>query len=136
MSAKMKILIVDDDEKTAELVKILLTRVGCEVQLAPNGKLGLELAFAHKFDLIILDVDLPDANGFEICRELKKQHLFSRVPVIFASGRSIEENFEKGRQAGGVDYIMKPFGANDFVRRVLAHVKTNPEDIHTAKASP
>jgi DNA-binding response OmpR family regulator len=127
MAMKIKILVVDDDEQIAEIVKILLTQADCDTQVAHNGKKGLELASAQKFDLIVLDVNLPDINGFEICRELKQRHLSSRTPIVFMSGLSVEENGPKGREAGAVDYIMKPFRTDEFVRRLLVHVKTGAE---------
>ena len=122
MSAQIKVLIVEDEARLAEMVKILLTRAGCNVLVAPTGKKGMELAHESKFDLIILDIDLPDISGLEICRDLKERHLSRRTPIVFVSGRTHAEDKQHGLELGAVDYIAKPFGA-ESVARFLAHVK-------------
>jgi two-component system alkaline phosphatase synthesis response regulator PhoP len=124
MSAKIKILVVEDDVPSAEMVKILLARADCEVLIAHTGHDGMELAQREKFDLIALDIDLPDINGLKICHELKQRHFSRYTPIIFMSGRPLEEDIQRGLEIGAVDYITKPFGASDFVRRILNHVKT------------
>jgi DNA-binding response OmpR family regulator len=124
MSAKAKILIVEDEAAVASMMAILLKHAGCEASVAYNGKAGMKLATEIKFDLIALDIDLPDVNGLMICRELKQRHFSRHTPIVFISGRLLEEDIQLGLELGAVDYITKPFGANDFVRRILAHMKT------------
>jgi len=82
MSDKLKILVVEDEMPVALMMVFLLSRVGYDVTTAHNGKKGIELASATRFDVITLDMDLPDIKGFEICRELKRRHISSRMKKI------------------------------------------------------
>lgn len=126
MSAKIKILIVEDDAPLADVAKILLTRAGCDVLIAHTGKAGMELASEKTFDLIALDIDLPDINGFVICREIKQRHFSRRTPVVFVSGRTCEQDIKRGLEVGAVGYITKPFGM-EFATRLLSHIKLSKE---------
>jgi DNA-binding response OmpR family regulator len=120
-----RILIVEDDTPLAMMVVSLLTRAGCDTLVARTGEKGMELAFKQKFDLITLDVDLPDMNGFEICRELKQRHLSCHTPIVFVSGRASDEDRKRAHELGAVDFIEKPFGV-EIVSRLVSHVKKAP----------
>lgn len=124
----MKILVVEDDTPVAMMIVSLLTQAGCDVAVANTGEKGLEMALEQKFDLIALNVDLPNANGFEICGELKQRHFTRHTPVAFVSGRSSLEDQQHGLDLGAADYITKPFEATDFVFRIVSHAmtKTSP----------
>ena len=130
MSAKIKILIVEDEKPVAQMMEILLKRTGCDVLIAHTGKAGMELASEKKFDLIVLDIDLPDMNGFEICREIKQRHFSRQTPVVFVSGRHCEQDIGRSLKLGAVDYIMKPFRM-EFAARLLSHVKTKTDSTVT-----
>jgi DNA-binding response OmpR family regulator len=119
MSDKAKILVVEDEMPVALMMVFLLTRAGCDVTTATSGKKGLELAATTKFDLITLDVDLPDVKGFEICRELKQRHISHRTPIVFVSGSSSIENQQRALELGAVDFIEKPFAVSDYISRIL-----------------
>ncbi len=119
MNIKPKILIVEDDTPVAMMMTYLLTRAGCEVSVAHTGKGGMQLAQENKFSLIALDIDLPDINGLEVCKELKQRHFSRHTPIVFMSGRPLNEDVRHGLEVGAVDYITKPFGADDFVRRII-----------------
>jgi two-component system alkaline phosphatase synthesis response regulator PhoP len=82
MSAKTKILIVEDDTPLAMFMMNVLSRVGCEVQVAHTGKKGLELAQDNRFDIITLEIGLPDLDGLEICREIRQRHISRNTPVV------------------------------------------------------
>ena len=123
VSAKTRILVVEDEMPVAMMIVSLLSHVGCDVQVASSGDKGMELAKEQKFDLITLDVDLPGINGFEICRELKQRHISHRTPIIFVTGRSHEEDRRFGLELGAVDYITKPFEVTDFIFRIVSHAK-------------
>ena len=125
MSAKTKILIVEDETPVAMMMVHELSRAGCDVLVAPTGKRGMELSQENKFDLIILDVVLPDISGFEICSELKQRHLSRHASIIFISGRPYEEERQHSLELGAVDYITKPFDPQDFVSHILLHIKEN-----------
>ena len=122
MPFKAKILIIEDDTPVAMMMVNVLSRAGCDVRVANTGQKGMELARENKFDLITLDVDLPDISGFEICSELKQRHLSYHTPIVFVSGRPCENDRQSGLDLGAVDYITKPFDARDFVSRLLSQV--------------
>ena len=123
MSEKPKILIIEDDTPVAMMMVHALSRAGCDALVANTGGKGMELARENKFDLITLDVDLPDISGFEICSELKQRHLSCHTPIVFVSGRPCENDRQRGLELGAVDYITKPFDAMDFVSRIMSCVK-------------
>jgi putative two-component system response regulator len=123
MADKMKILIVEDDTPLAMMMVSLLTRADCETEVATTGKKAMQFVEERNFDLITLDVDLPDTSGFEICGELKQRHHSRHIPIVFISGRACERDRQRGLELGAVDYITKPFAAMDFGSRILSHVK-------------
>ena len=119
----MKILIVEDDTPVACMMVYLLTRAGCETEVATTGKKAMQMAEAGNFNLITLDVDLPDGNGFKLCSRLKEHPRLHDTPVIFVSGRSCLEDQQHGLDVGAADYITKPFETFEFAPRVLSHVE-------------
>lgn len=122
MSDKAKILVVEDEIPLALMMVFLLSRLGYDVTTARTGQEGLRLASNYQFDLITLDVDLPDINGFEICRELKQRHISRHTPVIFITGRPHPEDRQLALEIGAADYITKPFDAQDFLLRIQSHL--------------
>jgi len=84
----------------------------------------MRLAKEGKFDLITLDIDLPDINGLELCRRLKQAPHLCHIPVVFVSGHLCEENRPRCFELGAADYIVKPFDAFVFVSRIFSHLKT------------
>jgi len=122
--AKPKILIVEDQPDVLKTMLYLLKRVGCETMGAKTGAEAMRLASAGKFDLITLDIDLPDTNGLELCRRLKQDLHLRQIPVIFVSGRPCDGNRQRCFDLGAADYIVKPFDALVFVSRIFFHLKT------------
>ena len=112
---KKEILIIDDDIDIAMIISDMLTDQGFGVTHAASSEEAFELLTNKGFHLIILDINLPDAIGFEVCRELRK---VSEVPVIFASARTSETDRITGLDIGGDDYIPKPFS----MKELLAHI--------------
>jgi DNA-binding response OmpR family regulator len=127
MSANAKILIVEDDTPVAMMIAYLLTRAQCEVAFAPTVKKGMRLAEGGNFDLITLDVDLPDGNGFNLCSRLKEHPRLCDTPIVFISGRSCLEDQQRGLDVGAADYITKPFETMEFAPRILSHIKTQKD---------
>lgn len=123
MTAKVKILIVEDELPVAVTMSFLLTRAGCETEIATTRATALQMARASRFDLITLDVNMPDVNGFILCNELKENPRLRDIPVVFVTGRCSLEDQQRGLEAGAVDYITKPFGV-EFAPRLLSHIKT------------
>lgn len=124
MREKKKILVVEDEPAVASLMTFLLARAGYEVENAFNGTRGLELGTTQRFNLILLDVDLPDMKGFEICRELKQRWICHHTPIIFLSGNAIEERRAKALELGAEDFIAKPFIVDDFMERIAFHISS------------
>jgi len=121
---KPRILVVEDQPEVQETMLYLLRRVGCDAVGARTGTEGMQRARTGGFDLITLDIDLPDADGRELCRRLKQDLHLRDVPVILVSGRSCDGGRQSYSELGAVDYIVKPFDAFVFVSRVFLHLKT------------
>ena len=120
----MKILIVDDSPDAIAVAKQRLAKEGVEVLCAEGGIPGLEAAKREVPDLILLDVDMPDMLGFEVCRVLKADPDLCMIPVIFLSGSGSPEDKVKGLDLGAVDYVTKPFDAFELRARVRAALRT------------
>ena len=112
---KREILIIDDDKDIAMIITDMLTDQGFGVTHAASSQEAFEILTDRSFHLILLDINLPDAVGFEVCRELRR---VSEVPVIFASARTSETDRITGLDIGGDDYIPKPFS----MKELLAHI--------------
>ena len=121
---KPKILVVEDQPDVLATIIYLLKRAGCETIGAQTGAEALHLAQEGKFDLITLDIDLPDTDGLELCRCLKQDVHLLHVPVIFVSGRLCEGNRQRCFESGAADYIAKPFDASAFVSCIFSHLRT------------
>jgi len=113
-----KVLVVDDEPNIRELVQVALKFHGCAVTTGATGKDALQLAATDDPDLIVLDVMLPDIDGFEVCRRLRASD--NDVPVIFLTARDTTSDTVTGLTLGGDDYITKPFSIREFRSRVRA----------------
>jgi two-component system, OmpR family, response regulator len=113
-----QVLVVDDEPNIRELVQVALKFHGCSVTTAANGKEALRQADAGRPDLIVLDVMLPDMDGFEVCRRLRAAG--NEVPVIFLTARDTSSDTVTGLAIGGDDYVTKPFSVEALVARVRA----------------
>lgn len=117
----MKILIIEDEPKTGQYLRQGLTESGFIVNLSSNGIDGLHHATSQHHDLIILDVMLPDLNGWQILAQLRKQD--NETPVIFLTARDKVEDRIKGLELGADDYLIKPFSFSELLARVRAILK-------------
>jgi two-component system, OmpR family, response regulator len=113
-----KVLVVDDEPNIRELVQVALNFHGCAVATGATGEDALQLTYAFDPDLIVLDVLLPDIDGFEVCRRLRS--VANDVPVIFLTARDATADTVTGLTIGGDDYITKPFSVEALVARVRA----------------
>ena len=114
-----KILIIEDEEAIADLEKDYLELSGFEVKIATRGDLGLEMALEGAFDLIILDLMLPEVDGFEICRQVRDA---KNTPIIMVSAKKDDIDKIRGLGLGADDYMTKPFSPSELVARVKAHM--------------
>jgi response regulator RpfG family c-di-GMP phosphodiesterase len=117
------IMIVDDNPANLKLLESMLRQQGSEVRSFPSGRLALAAAARSLPDLILLDIDMPEMNGYEVCQRLKSNEELSGVPVIFLSALSEIEDKIRAFQSGGVDYICKPFQFEEVRARVETHLK-------------
>ena len=114
---KKKILIVDDDANIAELISLYLTKECFQCEIAEDGETALKLHDSFQPDLMLLDIMLPGIDGYDVCREIRKNH---STPIIMLSAKG--EVFDKvlGLELGADDYIIKPFDSKEMVARVKA----------------
>ncbi|TDB37632.1 MAG: response regulator transcription factor [Actinobacteria bacterium] len=112
-----RILVVDDEDSILQFVSYNLRKEGYEVTCAKDGDEALAYAAADRFDLVILDIMLPGADGYEVCRKLRA---IGDVPVLFLSARDTELDKVVGLELGGDDYLSKPFGIRELQARVKA----------------
>src|SRR5580693_1224004 len=113
-----QVLVVDDEPNIRELVQVALKFHGCAVSTAGTGADALRLAESYRPDLIVLDVVLPDLDGFEVCRRLRARG--NEVPVIFLTARDTSSDTVQGLALGGDDYVTKPFSVEALVARIRA----------------
>jgi DNA-binding response OmpR family regulator len=118
-----KILIIDDEEPTVQLISMLLEKRGFETIKAIRAEDGLRKAYRHQPDLVLLDIMMPDMDGWEICKRLREM---SDVPVVFLTARSDVKDVVRGLEMGADDYITKPYDNDELVARVRAHLRRSP----------
>jgi DNA-binding response OmpR family regulator len=121
---KYKILIVDDDVNICELLRLYLEKEGYETIVANDGKTAVDLALKHTPDLILLDIMLPQLDGWQVCREIRK---FLETPIIMITAKG--EVFDKilGLELGADDYVTKPFDTKEIVARVKAVLRRSTD---------
>ena len=118
--AEKKILIVDDEDHIRELLKSNLEKNGYAVYMANAGLNGLKLAREKQVDLILLDLMLPGMDGFEVCKEIRRDNIISNVPIIMLTAKSEEIDKILGLELGADDYITKPFSIRELSARIKA----------------
>ncbi|MHC1783808.1 MAG: response regulator transcription factor [Anaerolineaceae bacterium] len=117
----LRILVVDDEQSLRETIAYNLEHQGFLVDSVGDGKSAIEIAHRNKPDLIILDIMLPGMDGFEVCRELRRD---MNIPILILSARDDEYDRIVGLEIGADDYISKPFSMRELVARVKAHLRT------------
>ena len=117
-STKGDILVVDDVLENSQLLSSILTSHGYEVRQVINGKLALRVAHTHPPDLILLDIRMPDLNGYEVCQQLKASATTHEIPVIFLSALDEALDKVKAFSVGGVDYITQPIQTQELITRI------------------
>ena len=121
-SEHASIMVVDDQPANLKLLEDMLKERGYKVRSFPRGRLALAAALQNPPDLFLLDINMPEMNGYEVCESLKSHPELSSAPVIFLSALSGTEDKVKAFQAGGADYITKPFQVEEVQARVLTHL--------------
>ncbi len=121
--ARADILIADDVPANLDVLSAILKDAGYKVRAVPNGKLALQAATGSPPDIILLDIEMPELDGYETCTRLKADARVADVPVIFLSALSDASDKVKAFAAGGVDYVTKPFQAQEVLARVETHLR-------------
>ena len=114
-----KILIIEDEKSIAELERDYLEINGFQTEIVLTGDVGLQKALTHDYDLILLDVMLPNIDGFEICKKIR---ISKDIPIIMVTAKKEEIDTIRGLGLGADDYLVKPFSPNEMVARVKAHL--------------
>lgn len=109
MTRKARILLIDDHQTMHRLLEAIVRIRGYELLCAQNGRQGIVMARQEKPDLILLDVMMPDLDGFKVCQYLKGQDETRHIPVLFLTARGAESDFEAGRRVGAEGFVTKPF---------------------------
>ena len=121
-NSKFRILIVDDTPKNLQILANILTGQGYSFEYATNGKAALEWMEETAFDLVLLDIMMPDMDGYEVCAHLKKGPLTKDIPIIFLTAKTETESIVKGFEMGASDYVIKPFNKNELLARISTHL--------------
>ncbi len=118
-----KILIVDDYVENLKVLGSYLLQKGIQVTPATKGSQAILLAQSKPFDLILLDIQMPEMDGYEVCKILKSEDITKDIPVIFLSARNDSQDIVKGFNVGAVDYITKPFNSDEILSRIKNHLE-------------
>ena len=126
--SKGTILVTDDEEIAQQFLSHIIRREGYEVEIAENGARALELIKEHKFSLILLDIEMPDMDGIEVLKIIRKTHSKSELPVIMATAMDSSDDMVKALDAGANDYMTKPLDIAVLLARIRAQLSDpNPE---------
>src|SRR6478672_9322330 len=117
-----RILVVDDTPANIQTLSATLKAKGYQVSVATGGRQALEAVERIRPDLILLDVMMPEVDGFETCRRLKASEATKKIPVIFLTARTEVADIVKGFELGAVDYVAKPFNTHELLARVHTHL--------------
>lgn len=135
MTGARRVLVVDDQEDIREMARLVLAGAGYEVVLAASGREALKLARASRFDLMLLDINMPELDGWATLRLLRADEALEALPVAMFSVKCDVRDKVAGLKDGAIDYITKPFGVDELVRRVsriLAPAGSGPSAVPTA----
>jgi len=128
-----RVLVVDDEENITFLLGSALRHFGFDVTTAASGRQGLDAVRSNEFDLVLLDVMLPDLDGFEVCRRMRQDG--ERVPVLFLTARDATEDRVRGLTLGGDDYVAKPFSLEEVVARIHAILRRHGRPTRTSQVT-
>ncbi len=123
MVKKSLVLAVDDKPQNLRFLGKLLSDDGYDLAMAENGLQALSFVQKEAPDLILLDIMMPDMDGYEVCEQLKKDVSTRHIPVIFLTAKTDTDDVVKGFEAGGVDYVTKPFNSAELLARIKTHIE-------------
>lgn len=118
-----RILIVDDNPKNLQVLGNILKQSGYKLEFATNGKQAIDWINDKSFDIILLDIMMPEMDGFEVCQKIREDNKHADIPIIFLTAKTDKESTVKGFMTGGQDYITKPFDSHELLARVETHLE-------------
>ena len=124
MRNRFRVLAIDDEPQALQLLRVVLDAEGFDVVVAQDPVGGLRTAYQSRPDIILLDVMMPNVDGFEVCRRLREM---TDVPIIFITARGTIEDIVKGFYVGADDYVVKPFDSAELISRVKATLRRASE---------
>lgn len=122
-----KIILIEDETSVVSFIKKGLQENGYEISVAFDGRTGVNLVQSNEFDLVILDIMLPEMNGLDVCKEIRKTN--NHVPILFLTALGASENIVLGLESGGDDYLVKPFKFIELVARVKSLLRRSNGNI-------
>jgi two-component system, OmpR family, copper resistance phosphate regulon response regulator CusR len=123
-----KILLIEDETHVISFIKKGLTEENFEVSVALSGDIGLDMGLTNSYDIIILDIMLPNMNGIDVCKALRNNHI--QTPILFLTALNASDNIALGLNSGGDDYLAKPFKFIEFVARINALLRRSSPQTH------
>jgi len=120
---KFSILMVDDNPKNLQLLGTTLRNEGYQVEFATNGRIALNWVNKKNFDLILLDIMMPEMSGYEVCEQIRKIEAYNDVPIVFLTAKTEKESVVYGFKLGAQDYITKPFDTAELLARVRTQLE-------------
>ena len=120
---KYNVLIIDDTPKNIQVVGNFLQNEGYELSFATSGEEALNILSNEIPNIILLDVIMPEINGFDLCEKIKSIREYKKIPILFLTIKTDSESIIKGFESGGVDYITKPFNPHELLARIKTHLK-------------
>src|SRR5712672_2827606 len=117
-----RILIIDDAPANIQTLSSILKERGYNINIATNGRQGLEVLERIRPDLILLDIMMPEMDGFDTCRRIKASTAWREIPIIFITAKTDTADIVRGFELGAVDYVGKPFNAHELTARVRTHL--------------
>jgi DNA-binding response OmpR family regulator len=115
---KFKILIIDDEKDFVDLIKLILEKNEYIVSVAYDGEEGVNKILAEVPDLVVLDLNIPKLNGYEVCRKVREKYSFTDVAVLMLTVRTLEQDYISGFSCGSDDYMTKPFEPKELLARI------------------
>lgn len=127
----IKVLIVEDEQRLADILKMQLEESGFSADIAYDGYIGKQLVEKNKYNLVILDINLPLINGYDLCKEIRKTN--NQIPIIMLTAFGTPDNKVAGFEAGADDYIVKPFDFRELLARVNVFLRRSETSVQTAR---
>ncbi|RLC22549.1 MAG: hypothetical protein DRH21_08330, partial [Deltaproteobacteria bacterium] len=124
---KPLIMCIDDDEMTLKLLDRLIRNAGCDIITAKSGRDALEKVKKTRPDTILLDIMMPDMNGYQVCSKLQENDKTSYIPVIFVTALEKEQDKTRAFSVGATDYLVKPIKKDDLLQKIRKHIKTDTQ---------